>query len=109
MNPQWHQVGMLSDIPQQGSRVVKTNQWGDIALFRTISDRVYALADRCPHRGGPLSSGMVHGEKVTCPLHGWTLDLASGEALGADHGCSDHFHIKIEEGRVYLALPNRHG
>lgn len=104
----WHHLGNLDDIPRQGARVVRSDSHGDIAVFRTVNDQVHALADRCPHKHGPLSPGMVHGEKVTCPLHGWTIDLATGEALGADHGCARRFEIKVEEDGIYLGLPSDH-
>ncbi len=98
----WIEVAELDDIPRLGARVLKTDT-ADIALFRTSDDKVFALHDRCPHRNGPLSQGIVHGESVTCPLHNWKIDLATGHALGADEGCTNRFEIKIEEGIVYLA------
>jgi nitrite reductase (NADH) small subunit len=67
-------------------------------------DEVFALKDSCPHKGGPLSQGIVHGNTVTCPLHNWKIDLDSGEALAPDKGCSHRFPVKIEDGKVYLAL-----
>mgnify|MGYP001816196110 FL=1 len=76
----------------------------NIALFRTAGDQVFAIKDECPHRQGPLSQGIVHGTSVTCPLHNWKIDLASGEALGPDEGCTNTFAVKIENGVVFLAL-----
>ncbi|MBF0309504.1 MAG: nitrite reductase small subunit NirD [Magnetococcales bacterium] len=104
----WHRVGRIDDIPRQGSRVVKSGRHGDVALFRSVDDHVFALADRCPHRGGPLSAGMVHGHKVTCPLHGWTLGLENGEALGADEGCAGRFAVRVEGEELFLELPDGH-
>ncbi len=100
----WHAIGKLEEIPRQGARVVETDVAGRIAVFRTNTDSVYALANKCPHKGGPLSEGIVHGEKVTCPLHNWTLDLASGRAVGADEGCAASFPVKLEDGELFLAL-----
>ena len=99
----WVEIAALEDIPRLGSRVIKTDTM-DVALFRTRDDRVFALRDACPHKGGPLSQGIVHGTSVTCPLHNWKIDLASGEALGPDEGCTNVFAAKVENGRVYLAL-----
>jgi nitrite reductase (NADH) small subunit len=73
----WHEIGALDDIPRLGSRVVQTPH-GDVAVFRTADDQVFALRDRCPHKGGPLSQGIVHGHRITCPLHNWVLELESG-------------------------------
>lgn len=100
----WHRVGNLDDLHVLEGRVVKTESHGDLALFRTSDGQVHALEDRCPHRGGPISAGMVHGRRVTCPLHGWTLDLETGEAQGADQGCARRHPVKVENDQVYLLL-----
>ncbi len=101
--PNWFDIGPLEHIPQRGARVVKTAR-RDIAVFRTAGDEIFALENRCPHKGGPLSEGIVHGRKVACPLHNWTIDLESGAATGADRGCARSFRVKIEKGRVYLEM-----
>lgn len=99
----WLEIVALEDIHRLGSRVIKTDTM-DVAVFRTGDDQVFALRDACPHRGGPLSQGIVHGTSVTCPLHNWKIDLASGEALGPDEGCTNVFATKVENGKVFLSL-----
>lgn len=99
----WIEIAKLDDIPPLGARVLETDTLR-IALFRTAGDQVFALKDACPHRQGPLSQGIVHGTTVTCPLHNWKIDLASGEALGPDEGCTHSFPVKLEEGRIYLGM-----
>ena len=94
-------IAALDDIPRQGARVVKTDA-GCVAVFRTADDRVFAIDDRCPHKGGPLSEGIVHGTSVTCPLHAWVFDLATGQAQGADEGSVRTYPARIEGGRVFL-------
>jgi nitrite reductase (NADH) small subunit len=101
--PVFTDVGALTDIPRLGARCVKT-ALGDIAVFRTADDRVFALHDICPHKQGPLSQGIVHGTSVTCPLHAWVISLESGEAEGPDTGCTQRFAVKLEQGRVLLAV-----
>ncbi len=103
LSPNWFDIGPIDQIPRRGARVVKTPR-RDIAVFRTEGNEVFALENRCPHKGGPLSEGIVHGRKIACPLHNWIFDLDSGEATGADHGCARRFPIKIEKGRVYLEM-----
>ncbi|MEO0975920.1 MAG: nitrite reductase small subunit NirD [Pseudomonadota bacterium] len=98
----WVAIGDLADIPREGARVVKTDR-GCIAVFRTVDDEVFALDDRCPHKGGPLSQGIVHGASVTCPLHNWVFDLATGLARGADEGSVPVTAARVENGRVLLA------
>lgn len=94
-------IAALDDIPRRGARLVKTPQ-GCVALFRTADDRVFALEDRCPHKGGPLSEGIVHGTSVTCPLHGWVFDLNTGQAQGADEGEVRNFPVCVEDGRILM-------
>lgn len=97
----WIDIGALEDIPRQGARVVRTPA-GCLAVFRTIADEVFALDDKCPHKGGPLSQGIVHGRSVTCPLHNWVIALDSGQAQGPDDGQVPAFLVKVESGRLLL-------
>ena len=98
---QWRRVCSLADIPQLGARVVKT-ALGNIAVFRNDADEVFALDDRCPHKGGPLSQGIVFGERVACPLHGWAIQLSDGCATAPDEGCTQRFPVNVDDGDVYL-------
>ncbi len=97
----WVDVGALTEIPVRGARVVKTAA-GCVAVFRTAENEAHALEDRCPHKGGPLSQGIVHGTSVTCPLHNWVISLKTGEALGADKGSVNTVPLRIENGRLLL-------
>ena len=94
-------IGALDDIPRQGARLIRTSH-GCIAVFRAADDRVFALDDRCPHKGGPLSEGIVHGHSVTCPLHNWVFDLSTGQAQGADAGHVATHAVTVEAGRVLM-------
>ena len=100
---EWIEIGTLADIPKQGARVVRHRD-GDIAVFRTADDELFALRDRCPHKGGPLSQGIVYGNKVACPLHDWKINLDTGLAVAPDEGCAARFPVKLEGGRVLLSL-----
>ncbi len=99
----WTDIGSLDDIPVRGARVVKTGA-GCIAVFRTTEDEVYALDDACPHKGGPLSEGIVHGASVTCPLHNRVFAFATGEAQGADTEVTRTYPVKLEDGRLLLDI-----
>lgn len=102
----WLDICALDEINPLGSRIVAGPK-GDIAIFRTADDQVFALDDRCPHKGGPLSQGIVYGQQVACPLHNWQIDLASGEALAPDVGCAHRHAARVENGRVQLSLNPR--
>ena len=97
----WTDVGAVTDIPLRGARRVPTPQ-GDIAVFRTGDGKVFALRDQCPHKGGPLSQGIVHGHAVACPLHNWNIELADGCAVAPDAGCTKSFAVQVRDGMVYL-------
>ncbi len=97
----WLDIGALDDIPLRGARIVKTVQ-GCVALFRTSDTEVFATSDTCPHKGGPLSEGIVHGRNVTCPLHSWVFSLESGEAQGADIGQIATYPARVEAGRIWI-------
>ncbi len=100
----WVAVCALDDIPLLGSRVLVQEGRDDIALFRPAEDRVFALADRCPHKGGPLSQGIVSGDTVTCPLHGWNIGLDSGQACAPDVGCARTYPVQVRDGEIWLSL-----
>ncbi|MFD3191923.1 nitrite reductase small subunit NirD [Sedimentitalea sp. HM32M-2] len=96
----WIDIGHIDEIPERGARVVKT-PLGCIALFRTAKAEIFAAANSCPHKGGPLSEGIVHGQKVTCPLHNWVFDLNTGEALGEDARIAT-YPVRLDGARILL-------
>ena len=98
----WTDICRIDDIPVLGARRVRRPAGTDVAIFRTDNDRIFALLDRCPHKGGPLSQGIVFGEHVACPLHNWAISLVDGEARAPDIGCATRFAVRVEDGRVSL-------
>ncbi len=102
-NSGWIEIGAVEDIPRLGARVVRTPD-GDIAVFRNADDEIFALRDECPHKGGPLSQGIVSGKRVACPLHDWKIHLDSGEAVAPDEGCAARYPVKVEGGVIQLSL-----
>ena len=99
----WFDIGTIDDIPLRGARCVKTPQ-GKIGVFRTHDDRIFAIEDHCPHKGGPLTQGIVHGAAVSCPLHNWVFSLETGKALGADEGAVKTIPVRVEDGRIAIGL-----
>jgi nitrite reductase (NADH) small subunit len=95
----------VTALPERGARCVRIGGVA-IAVFRTGAGEVFALRDRCPHRGGPLSQGIVHGERVTCPLHDWVIDLKTGRATGADEGATLTYDVRVVDGRIVLEVPS---
>ena len=104
MNPidRWTPICRIDDIPVLGSRRVQRPQGAPVAMFRTGNDTVFALLDRCPHKGGPLSQGIVFGDRVACPLHNWSIGLSDGAAAAPDEGCTPRFAVQVVDGLVHL-------
>ena len=102
MQIDWTLICSINDIPVLGSRRVTREHGMDVAVFRNGQDEVFALLDRCPHKGGPLSQGIVFGTHVACPLHNWSIGLCDGQASLPDEGCTPKFSVRLECGRVYL-------
>lgn len=100
----WIAIGAVADIPRRGARVVKA-PGGDIAIFRTGGDEVFALRDRCPHGNGPLSNGIVHERRVTCPLHGMVFDLETGRTVGPDSCTASTVPVRVEDGIILIGNP----
>jgi nitrite reductase (NADH) small subunit len=95
-------IGAVNDIPVRAARLVKTAH-GCIAVFRTSNNKIFAIDDKCPHKGGPLSNGIQHDESITCPLHNWVFDLNTGVAKGMDEGSVQTYPTKIENGRILMS------
>ena len=101
---EWKTICRVDDIPVLGARRVARAQGMPVAVFRNAENKVFALLDRCPHKGGPLSQGIVFGTSVACPLHNWTIGLADGCAKAPDEGCTQRFSVKVDNGMVHLDL-----
>ena len=99
---EWVPICQVQDIPVLGARRVNRSQGPAVALFRAADDHIFALLDSCPHKGGPLSQGIVFGHSVACPLHNWTIGLADGCAKAPDEGCTTPFTVQVEAGMVSL-------
>lgn len=105
MNDQlnWMELGELADIPQKGSRILKRAS-GDIAIFRTEDDHIFALDNKCPHKGGPLADGIVHGHKIACPLHNWVMEMETGIAVAPDEGQVKTWPVKLEDETIFISI-----
>ena len=106
---EWTRICRVDDIPVLGSRRVTRPAGLDVAVFRNSQNEVFALLDRCPHKGGPLSQGIVFGTSVACPLHNWTIGLCDGQASAPDEGCTPKFSVKLEDGAVFLSAQELQG
>ncbi len=102
MEPEWLDIGPVDQLPALGARTLPVRGGREIAIFHTANGQVYALANQCPHNAGPLSQGIVHGHSVACPLHNWTIALATGNAQGEDKGCTPTIPVRVDAGRILL-------
>lgn len=97
----WIDIASIDDVPVRGARLLKTRV-GCIAVFRTDKDEVFATSNTCPHKGGPLVEGIVHGRSVTCPLHNWVFDLKTGQTKGPEEGQIDTYPVRVDGGRILI-------
>ena len=102
MDPQWIDIGPVSQIEPGMAATMPVEGGEELAIFHTMGGQVYALVNKCPHKAGPLSQGIVHGDSVSCPLHNWKISLRNGEALGEDKGCTPVIPVRVDCGRIYL-------
>ena len=102
MSQEWQAICKVDDIPVMGARVVVRGAKPDVAIFRNSENKIFALLDKCPHKGGPLSQGIVSGHSVTCPLHNWVVALDTGDVKGPDKGCARKVKLVIEDGRIFM-------
>lgn len=102
MAAEWLDIGPVDQLPALGARTLPVQGGDQIAIFRTANGGVYALVDKCPHKAGPLSQGIVHDTSVTCPLHNWRISLITGEALGEDKGCTRTIPVRVDAGRILI-------
>jgi nitrite reductase (NADH) large subunit len=101
--PGFVRVGSLGDLPLGEGRSVHIGT-KEIALFRTGARDVRAIGARCPHAGGPLADGILAGGRVTCPLHAWKVDVATGEATSPAGNCDavPSYAIEIRGDEIWL-------
>jgi nitrite reductase (NADH) small subunit len=99
----WYKVCGVDEIPVMGARTVRYNGL-EAGLFRLSDGRVKAVENRCPHKGGPLSEGIVSGETVICPMHGLKINLVDGSVLPPDEGNVKTYEIKTEDEKVWIML-----
>lgn len=103
MDAEWLDIGPVDQLPAMGARTLPVHGGEEIAIFRTATGSVHALVNKCPHKQGPLSQGIVHDTSVACPLHNWRISLVTGKALGGDEGCVPVIPVKIDGGRIFIA------
>lgn len=96
-------IGTVSEIPERGGKVVHIGPL-ELAVFRLSDGSLRAVENRCPHRGGPLSEGVVSGKMVYCPLHEWKIDLTDGKVQEPDIGCVQTYPVQVEGDRVWIRL-----
>ena len=102
MQAKWLDIGPVTQIEAGMAATLPVEGGDEIAVFHTMRGEFYALVNKCPHKQGPLSQGIVHGDSVTCPLHNWKISLRSGQALGDVEGCVPMIPTKVDAGRIYL-------
>ncbi len=95
------QVANVRDLPEKIGKSMKIGNF-DLALFKLSNGDIRAVENKCPHKGGMLSQGLVSGDYVFCPLHDWKICMKDGEAQAPDQGCVKTFKVEIQDKNVYV-------
>lgn len=95
-------VAARSDIPAGHGKTVEVNG-KTIALFN-CDGTFYAIDNTCKHQGGPLGEGELDGTVVTCPWHGLTYDVTTGESPDDPDCVVDKYEVKVEGADVMVAV-----
>lgn len=101
---EWLSVCTVEELVSAGVQTVALPELR-AAVFRLADQQLFAIEDRCPHRGARLSSGVVYdGDKVACLDHGWCIRLTDGGVEPPEHGCVRTFPVKVEDGQVFVLI-----
>ncbi len=111
MSMKWQMICREDEVPLHGGRTVvigntESNSDGEteVALFKLSTSETVAIENKCPHKGGPLSMGIVSGKTVLCPLHNTRINLISGtpEPACNEMGTARVYEVKSEDGMIWL-------
>lgn len=93
----------MDDLPDgMGKAFIINGQ--KIALFKLSSGKIHAIENRCPHKGGELSQGIVSGDFVYCPLHDWNVCTRDGMVQSPDTGCVKTFKTEVNSEDIFIFL-----
>lgn len=98
----WVALGAVEQIGLGQGRCFRIGAL-QLAIFRLRSGEVYALDAACPHRGGPLADGLIGGQTVICPLHGYRFSLSDGRSLDGEFN-TNSYPVEIRDGGLYVKL-----
>ena len=97
-------VGRLDALPAGVPRLLEIE--GRRLVLARVGDAVYACAEACAHRGGPLSEGKLSGTRLACPRHGWHYDVRTGRCVFPGRGAAvPTYPVEIVDGEIHLELP----
>lgn len=94
-----------AELLEQRAKVVQIGET-EIALFKLSNGEIRAIENKCPHKGGKLSEGIVCDHHVFCPLHDWKINLQDGLVQAPDEGCVTTYRVEVtvQNGDVILYL-----
>jgi nitrite reductase (NADH) small subunit len=98
-------LGSIEKVPKgQGFCFIVAGQ--EIAVFRQRDGQLFAAQNRCPHKQGPLSEGVLGAGKIICPLHARKFDLGTGQ--GPDpkdpKECLRTYPVREEKGEILIGV-----
>lgn len=96
-------IASLAEIPP--GQMFEYRQGGDRFLVCNVEGTLHAIDGTCPHRGGPLFHGAMHGPMVVCPWHAWEFDCRTGAYDYNPELRLARFRVEVKDTDVYLEIP----
>jgi nitrite reductase (NADH) small subunit len=101
--PRFVKLATLDELPRGGAKEVEFE--GRVYAIFNIDGTVFAIDGICPHQGGPLAEGSLAGTVVTCPWHGWEINVCTGQTPLGSRVNQAVYEVKVEEKDVLVAVP----
>jgi nitrite reductase (NADH) small subunit len=101
--PEFIKLSTQSELPAEGE-AKEFPCGGKVICVANVNGSVTAMDNVCLHRGGPLGQGVIEGNKVVCPWHGWQWDPKTGESVHNPNAKVAVYPLKVESGDVMVAL-----
>ena len=98
----FYRVGPLDDL-WQGETALHRVGGVDVLVCHTESGGVHAVQSNCPHQAVALSGGTLDGDVITCPMHLWRMNVATGEGVNPCHARIARYPVRLVDGEIYVS------
>lgn len=90
------------DLPIGKSAIISVGD-EEVALFN-YKKKLYAVKNKCPHKGAPLGEGRIEEGVLICPNHEWRFNLETGDCMQNPYMKTESYPVKIRDGSIYIGF-----